>query len=62
MVGSGLSMGFWSLVLCRAAVGVGEASFVALASTFIGAPSALHAAALRRDQVTGIWVQHIRLA
>ncbi len=55
-------MGFWSLVLCRAAVGVGEASFVALASTFIGAPSALHAAALRRDQVTGIWVQHIRLA
>mmetsp|Transcript_10894 Transcript_10894/g.32645 ORF Transcript_10894/g.32645 Transcript_10894/m.32645 type:complete len:526 (-) Transcript_10894:2458-4035(-) len=35
VVGCGLALGFWSLVLCRAAVGVGEASFVALASTFI---------------------------
>lgn len=35
--GGGLSIGFWSLVACRATVGVGEASFVALASTFIGA-------------------------
>ena len=31
----GLSFGFWSLILCRMAVGVGEASFVALASPFI---------------------------
>jgi hypothetical protein len=29
--------GFWSLVLCRMAVGVGEASFVSLAAPFIGA-------------------------
>jgi MFS family permease len=36
VAGGGLSVGFWSLVACRAAVGVGEASFVSLASTFIG--------------------------
>lgn len=34
--GCGLSIGFASLLLCRMAVGVGEASFVALASPFIG--------------------------
>eukprot|EP00889_Picochlorum_renovo_P003013 jgi/Picre1/30043/NNA_005415.t1 len=28
-------LGFWSLLLCRMIVGVGEASFVALASPFI---------------------------
>ena len=33
--------GFWSLVLCRMAVGVGEASFVSLAAPFIGAAAAL---------------------
>jgi len=33
--GSGLSIGFYSLLLCRMAVGVGEASFVALAAPFI---------------------------
>ncbi len=33
----GLALGFWTLVLCRMLVGVGEASFVALASPFIGA-------------------------
>ncbi|KAG7671421.1 hypothetical protein KSW81_003559 [Nannochloris sp. 'desiccata'] len=32
---SGLSIGFFSLLLCRMAVGVGEASFVALAAPFI---------------------------
>lgn len=37
VAGGGLSVGFWSLVACRAFVGIGEASFVALASTFIGA-------------------------
>lgn len=31
-----LCSGFWSLLLCRMAVGVGEASFVALAAPFIG--------------------------
>ena len=36
VVGCGLSVGFLSLLLCRMAVGVGEASFVALASPFIG--------------------------
>ena len=35
--GCGLAWGFWSLILCRMLVGVGEASFVALASPFIGA-------------------------
>lgn len=36
VAGSGASMGFWSLVFCRMLVGVGEASFVSLASPFIG--------------------------
>ena len=35
-VGCGLAPGFTSLLLCRMAVGVGEASFVALAAPFIG--------------------------
>jgi len=35
VLGCALSLGFWSLLLCRMAVGVGEASFVALASPFI---------------------------
>lgn len=35
VLGCALSVGFWSLLLCRMAVGVGEASFVALASPFI---------------------------
>ena len=34
--GCGLALGFWTLILCRMLVGVGEASFVALASPFIG--------------------------
>ena len=38
MAGCGLAVGFWSLAACRMLVGVGEASFVALASPFIGAP------------------------
>ena len=33
--GCGLSFGFVSLVLCRAVVGVGEASFISLAAPFI---------------------------
>ncbi|KAK9812393.1 hypothetical protein WJX73_007088 [Symbiochloris irregularis] len=33
--GCGLSIGFYSLLLCRMVVGVGEASFVALAAPFI---------------------------
>jgi MFS family permease len=33
--GSGLSIGFVSLLICRMAVGVGEASFVSLAAPFI---------------------------
>ena len=39
VVGGGLAVGFWSLAVCRMLVGVGEASFVALASPFIGAPT-----------------------
>ena len=35
VLGCALSLGFWSLLLCRMAVGVGEASFVSLASPFI---------------------------
>ena len=35
-ISSRASLGFWSLIICRMAVGVGEASFVALASPFIG--------------------------
>lgn len=34
--GCGLAVGFWSLIFCRMLVGVGEASFVALAAPFIG--------------------------
>ena len=37
VAGSGAAVGFWSLVFCRMFVGVGEASFVSLASPFIGA-------------------------
>jgi len=37
VAGSGAAIGFWSLVVCRMFVGVGEASFVSLASPFIGA-------------------------
>lgn len=37
VAGCGLAPGFVPLLLCRMAVGVGEASFVALASPFIGA-------------------------
>ncbi|KAK9837488.1 hypothetical protein WJX81_006376 [Elliptochloris bilobata] len=33
--GCGVAVGFWSLVVCRMAVGVGEASFVSLAAPFI---------------------------
>eukprot|EP00882_Tetradesmus_deserticola_P027177 GHRQ01030052.1.p2 GENE.GHRQ01030052.1~~GHRQ01030052.1.p2 ORF type:complete len:143 (+),score=35.47 GHRQ01030052.1:111-539(+) len=36
VLGCGLSMGFKSLIFCRMLVGVGEASFVALAAPFIG--------------------------
>ena len=35
VLGCAFSAGFWSLLLCRMVVGVGEASFVALASPFI---------------------------
>lgn len=35
VLGCAVSFGFWSLLLCRMIVGVGEASFVALASPFI---------------------------
>lgn len=34
--GCGLAVGFWSLMCFRMLVGVGEASFVALAAPFIG--------------------------
>lgn len=40
VAGCGLAVGFGSLALCRMLVGVGEASFVALASPFIGAQAA----------------------
>ena len=36
VAGCGLAFGFWSLAVCRMLVGIGEASFVALASPFIG--------------------------
>lgn len=39
--GCGLALGFWTLILCRMLVGVGEASFVALASPFIGSAAPL---------------------
>jgi MFS family permease len=35
-VGCGLSPNYWVLIGCRMLVGVGEASFVALAAPFIG--------------------------
>jgi MFS family permease len=35
VMGCAMSMGFWGLLLCRMAVGVGEASFVALAAPYI---------------------------
>ena len=37
VAGCAVSVDFWSLLCCRMAVGVGEASFVALAAPFIGA-------------------------
>lgn len=39
VAGCGAAFNFWSLVICRMFVGVGEASFVSLASPFIGAAS-----------------------
>lgn len=45
--GCGLAPGFASLLLCRMAVGVGEASFVALAAPFIGAAPGRRPAAYR---------------
>lgn len=35
-VGCGVSPNYWVLIVCRMLVGVGEASFVALAAPFIG--------------------------
>lgn len=35
-IGCGLSPNYWVLIGCRMLVGVGEASFVALAAPFIG--------------------------
>lgn len=37
----GLSWDFWSLLICRTLVGVGEASFIILAAPFISAPPVL---------------------
>lgn len=37
VAGCAVSVDFWSLLCCRMVVGVGEASFVALAAPFIGA-------------------------
>lgn len=37
-LGCALSIGFWSILLFRMLVGVGEASFVSLAAPFIGMP------------------------
>lgn len=34
--GCAISFGFWSILLCRMLVGVGEASFISLAAPFIG--------------------------
>lgn len=36
VLGSSLSTGFYTILICRMIVGVGEASFVALAAPFIG--------------------------
>ena len=41
--------GFWSLVLCRMAVGVGEASFVSLAAPFIGAACSVQNSPITRQ-------------
>ena len=53
--GCGVAFGFWSLILCRMLVGVGEASFVALASPFIGTSTllseALHLSWVPRHQI-----------
>jgi MFS family permease len=60
VAGSGASIGFWSLVICRMFVGVGEASFVSLASPFIG-EQCMYGLALRasigRCQVSSASVQ-----
>ncbi|CAI9304227.1 unnamed protein product [Lactuca saligna] len=34
-IGCGISVGFWSITVCRMLVGVGEASFISLAAPFI---------------------------
>lgn len=47
--GCGLAVGFWTLLLCRMAVGVGEASFVSLASPFIGQRALPPASLLQRS-------------
>ena len=47
-IGCGLSLGFYSLIVCRMFVGVGEASFVALAAPFIGARARPGPASWRR--------------
>lgn len=67
VVGCGLAPTYWVLIACRMLVGVGEASFVALAAPFIGAaaagggggrtlparePSLLRPAACTRSHVT----------
>lgn len=47
VAGCGLSFNWGSLFACRVLVGVGEASFVALATPFIGEQLALRHAGLR---------------
>ena len=59
VAGSGASIGFWSLVISRMFVGVGEASFVSLASPFIG-EQCMHGLVLRASigrQVSSASVQ-----
>nr|GFD49317.1 probable sphingolipid transporter spinster homolog 2 [Tanacetum cinerariifolium] len=34
-IGCGISIGFWTITVCRMLVGVGEASFISLAAPFI---------------------------